>query len=139
MKKCFKCNIEKPLSDFYIHKMMSDGHLGKCKSCTKIDSTNHRNNTIDACREYDKRRGSRQTADDIKQYRLKFPKKYKAHNIINNALRDGKISKEPCIICGNYKTVAHHDDYNKPHDIRWMCQMHHVQWHRDNGEGLNPF
>jgi len=38
MKKCFKCGVEKPLEDFYKHKKMEDGHLGKCKTCTKNDS-----------------------------------------------------------------------------------------------------
>ena len=37
MKTCFKCNRELPLDDFYVHKMMGDGHLGKCKDCTKKD------------------------------------------------------------------------------------------------------
>lgn len=38
MKKCFKCGIEKPLDAFYVHPQMGDGHLGKCKDCTKKDT-----------------------------------------------------------------------------------------------------
>jgi hypothetical protein len=37
-KVCFKCSLEKQLTDFYKHKKTSDGHLGKCKTCTKFDS-----------------------------------------------------------------------------------------------------
>jgi hypothetical protein len=37
-KVCFKCEKNKLLTDYYKHKQMADGHLNKCKSCTKKDS-----------------------------------------------------------------------------------------------------
>ena len=56
MKKCFKCNIEKELTYFYKHSQMGDGHLNKCKDCTKIDTKKNRKENLDYYRDYDKKR-----------------------------------------------------------------------------------
>jgi hypothetical protein len=54
-KKCFKCGIEKPLCEFYKHKGTSDGHLNKCKECTKRDSrSNTKNYGVNVENSYDR-------------------------------------------------------------------------------------
>ena len=137
MKICFKCKRTLSLVEFYKHGQMADGHLNKCKSCTKKDSTGHRNRNIEKIREYDRGRGNRQSVSYLADYRRANPLKYKATGMVNNAIRDGKLFSEPCELCGEDKTHAHHDDYAKPLNVRWLCSAHHSQWHRDNGPGLN--
>lgn len=44
------------------------------------------------------------------------------------ALSSGELVRQPCEICGE-KADAHHDDYNKPLDVRWLCRSHHKQHH----------
>lgn len=139
MKKCFKCESVLPRTHFYKHKQMADGLLGKCKSCTKKDALLYRNDNILRIREYDRSRGNRKTEKYRKEYINRFKNKYFAHNCVSNAKRDKKLFGEPCEICGAKKPIhAHHDDYLKPLNIRWLCSACHSQWHAKNGEAKNP-
>lgn len=54
----------------------------------------------------------------------------RAHKRVGNALRDGRMKKEPCCVCGDPKAEAHHDDYSKPLEVRWLCRIHHLAFHR---------
>ena len=137
-KTCFKCQKELPLSEFYKHKRMADGHLNKCKECTKLDVGKHRALNIERIRAYDRKRGNRQPEGYNRLYIEKYPNKYKAHCIVSNSIRDGKLFKEPCEQCGsNEKIHAHHDDYLKPLNVRWLCAACHHQWHAKHGEAKN--
>lgn len=62
-----------------------------------------------------------------------------AQNMAEYAIRIGAlIPRDRCEECGSAGTFddgrraiqAHHDDYNKPLDVRWLCQKCHHEWHR---------
>lgn len=136
-KKCFKCEERKLESEFYAHPQMKDGLLGKCKECTKKDATNTRNANIDKVRAYDRERASlphrKKIAGRItKEYRRKFPHRYKAMGKVGSALTSGKLERpDECELCMKSKKVlAHHDDYSKPLDVIWVCQPCHKQIHK---------
>lgn len=53
-----------------------------------------------------------------------------AHWTVHNAIRDGRLVRQPCEVCGAEKTDAHHDDYSQPLAVRWLCRKHHGERHR---------
>jgi hypothetical protein len=58
------------------------------------------------------------------------PEKRQCHITFGNALRDGRIQRQPCEGCANPKAHAHHDDYTKPLDVRWLCAACHSALHK---------
>ena len=58
--------------------------------------------------------------------------KRKVRKITQECIRIGVLIKQSCEICNKVETVeAHHEDYNKPLEIRWLCREHHLARHRD--------
>jgi hypothetical protein len=148
VKRCFKCRTLRPLSEFYAHPMMADGHLNKCKECARTDVRANRKEKLDYYRAYDRRRNS--DPDRLESHReyaatergravarrggakwaARNPHKRRAHFAVNNAIRDGKLKRQPCEKCGG-NAQAHHDDYSKPLDVRWLCTRHHADRHKE--------
>jgi len=130
MKTCFKCGAFKPLGEFYAHPQMADGHLNKCKECTKFDVKLWAGATPELRRAYELRRNktdSRKAArlNYLKQQRAKYPEKNRARAHVSYAIRTGNIKRQPCEACGSLKSQAHHEDYSRPLDVRWLCFPHH--------------
>lgn len=48
---------------------------------------------------------------------------------LRRAIQLGKITKQPCEVCGDTQTHGHHDDYAQPLSVRWLCHIHHCEVH----------
>ena len=144
MKECFGCNIVKPLDEYYKHPQMGDGHLNKCMECIKKDVKERAGklrNDID-WRLSERARGREKyhrlyrwaertgnKKETSQKYFEKYPEKYTAKTLTWNAIKSGLLKKQPCEVCGIEYTEAHHDDYSKPLEVRWLCIKHHNEHH----------
>lgn len=57
-------------------------------------------------------------------------KRKKARSDANHAIRNGRLKRKPCEACGSKHSQAHHHDYNKPLDVKWLCRKCHWQEHK---------
>lgn len=146
-KTCFKCLQTLPLEAFYKHSAMGDRRLNKCKECTKADVKAHRQENLEKVRAYDRLRGGQAHrvaarkeyaktpegkaahARALKKQKELRPKQAHARYAVSNAVRDGKLQKTPCMVCGNPEVEGHHPDYDRPLDVVWLCMVHHKQAH----------
>jgi hypothetical protein len=134
VKRCFKCDQTKPTSEFYGHPQMADRTLSKCKECTRKDVRENRTKNIEYYRAYDRMRFHRpdrraQHKRNFIRYAAMHPERRAAQCAVSNAVRDKRLFKQPCEVCGSAKVEAHHDDYSKPLEVRWLCKEHHMAHH----------
>ena len=57
--------------------------------------------------------------------------KYTARRLAQIAVLKGLLIKSPCQYCGIPKTEGHHNDYNKPLEVIWLCSKCHQKLHQD--------
>lgn len=149
MKQCAKCGQLKDLEEFYKDKTHKDGLQSICKNCVKERVSKYRQQNPEKVKRAHKKaiqnnplyyKGYR------RQYFLKNKRRYQilqkewkgrnkhkvaAHNKLQQAIANGGISKPDCCKkCGNKGNVeGHHEDYNKPLLVDWLCFSCHREKH----------
>jgi hypothetical protein len=148
VKPCIGCGKTKDLSDYYRHPSMADGHLNRCKECQKRVARSTREADPDYYKAYDRNRsdlphriesrkayyaserGQERQAAGAKAWAARNPAKRAAQHAVNNAVRDGRLQKLPCEVCGDTKSHGHHPDYTKHLEVIWLCAKHHSEEHK---------
>lgn len=64
------------------------------------------------------------------RWRDKNPHKQAAHVEVSKAKRDGVLVPLSCAECGEAETEAHHENYNRPLEVQWLCRSCHTKLHK---------
>lgn len=114
---CPKCGESKSIDEFQWIKPTQRPH-GWCRPCV-----------YEGHKRYLKTEAGKA---HLRRYRLtpERQRKNAARDFTRAAIKLGILVPQPCEVCGVTKVHAHHDDYGKPLEIRWLCQTHHTELHR---------
>lgn len=136
-KSCSICRQSKSAELFYKHRGTKDGLRPDCKECRS--EVQKRYKKSERGKEVNREAGRRYSGSEIgkkakiakqKRYIAKFPEKVRARSHLNTAIKAGHIIRRPCEVCGTEPAHGHHDNYSKPLEVRWLCQLHHTEEHK---------
>lgn len=139
MKVCTICKEDKFLSEYYpiYYKKLNKTYMqSRCKSCDKIVKAKWNSENAEAIREqkkeYKKKNPEKMREKSRNYYKIADPKKIKARAILGCKVRYGKIVKpELCEGCMEKHVLhGHHNDYDKPLEVKWLCVSCHAKEHR---------
>jgi predicted metal-binding protein len=153
-KECSICKNSLPFDAFYKQQGGKFGLLNKCKECAKSYARSR--SKLPHVREYDRNRPNAEErkqkkllrekvkyatdpeyramkAKKLREYRAKNKHKDKARQLISKSITNGKVIRPDC--CERCKISCvphgHHEDYNKPLEVMWLCTKCHGIRHRE--------
>lgn len=102
---------------------------------------NYRNKNLEKILEYSRRKNKERYKGNsvyevarinaaVKKWRKKYPERDRAHKVVFTEIRAKRMYKLPCLVCGEKKVEAHHQDYLKPLEVMWLCKLHHGEMDR---------
>jgi hypothetical protein len=128
---CNECKREKARIKSVLEGRRPQNEFGRkttCSNCGREKEVTHLNEGYcKNCKIFRKRQ--------IRPYRTDEQKfKDAVRRLTWRKVNQGFLKRQPCEVCGTEEDVqAHHDDYSKPLDVRWLCRKHHREHHK-----LNP-
>lgn len=130
---CMKCNVTRNIDLFYPCNIRKRTNTGECKACARIrirasQKEPHR------LAYYASEEGKKAAIKNFNNYVAKYPNRYAVRLATRNAIRRGDLVRALTCECCNQvvKIEAHHDDYNKSLEVRWLCIACHNHWHNHN-------
>lgn len=154
-KTCRVCLITKPVSDFFRHPRMADGHRSNCKSCKYDYDVKNRERFAPRRRAYARKAGLSkeirakrceyyQSRKDDPEFKARLSAigkrgykknaiKRKSAVVLRTAMRSGRVvAAKICEECGSARNIeGHHEDYTKPLEIKWLCSTCHGVRHQE--------
>ena len=146
---CTQCGEEKPISEYY-KKGNTGCTFAKCKGCMTTQARGYTEANREKVSERIHRyymRNKERIAARVKLHRQKPEQKerqkQRAHELylagrvnvwqaVKLAVADGRLVRpNQCEQCGiSTKPDAHHEDYSRPLDVKWLCRRCHNLRHR---------
>lgn len=136
-KVCFKCGRDLPLTEYYKHAQMADGHLNKCKECTKKDVHNKYKENVQDPSYVEKERA--RGRDKYRRLYGNFnPELFAARPKVRNFKRyQSNLAKNSRKRLQRRKkwlnlppsTAVHHWSYKHPHEVFIISRYTHQQIH----------
>ena len=144
-KVCKACGCEKPATEFTRKKPAKDGLQTCCKPCRAAEQRAYRlahpEQVSETLRRYREKRSpggnwlAKKTPEErraihrerSRKRRALYPLQASAWRKVETAVKWGKLKRPAaCEACGKAGAVeAHHDDYTKPLDVKWLCDPCH--------------